>query len=29
MTDRWSPVRLGDDITRIKSVFKYGVEKIE
>jgi integrase len=26
MTERWGPVRLGNAITRVKSVFKYGVE---
>jgi integrase len=26
MTERWGPVRLGNGITRVKSVFKYGFE---
>ena len=26
MADRWGPVRLGNGITRVKSVFKYGVD---
>jgi integrase len=26
MTQRWGPVRLGNAITRVKSVFKYGVD---
>src|SRR4051794_34917311 len=26
MAERWGPVRLGNAITRVKSVFKYGIE---
>jgi integrase len=26
MTERWGPVRLGNAITRVKSVFKYGID---
>lgn len=26
MTERWGPVRLGNEITRVKSVFKYGYD---
>jgi integrase len=26
MTERWGPVRLGNAITRVKSVFKYGLD---
>jgi integrase len=26
MTERWGPVRLGNGITRVKSVFKYGLD---
>src|SRR5699024_5082491 len=26
MAERWGPVRLGNSITRVKSVFKYGLD---
>jgi integrase len=26
MTERWGPVRLGNGVTRVKSVFKYGLD---